>query len=302
MAKKIRSFNWLKVIAVILGIIVVVMVTFSIFNGTKIKSYPKVALVHLEGPIMISKTSSTLFGTTGTTAGILNDLKKIKEDSSIKAVIIEINSPGGAVVASQEVANAVNEIGKPSIAVIREVGASGGYWVASAADMIVASELSITGSIGVISSYLEFSGLMDRYGVDYERLVAGQRKDLGTPYRDLSSEEKAVLQSKLNIIHEHFINDVARNRNLDVEKVKKVATGEFYLGSEALELGLVDRLGNTNDATEIIKQKLNAEKITLVEFKHERGVLDLFTSGAYTLGLGIGDALANVDEEFGLRV
>ena len=107
---------------------------------------------------------------------------------------MEINSPGGSAVASDEIATAVKNAKKPVISLIREVGASGGYWVASASDYIIANRMSITGSIGVISSYLEFSGLMEKYGVGYERLVAGENKDLLTPYKKLEADQKALVQ------------------------------------------------------------------------------------------------------------
>ena len=125
-----------------------------------------------------------------------------KKDVRIKGVIFKINSPGGSVVGSKEIGNAIKKLGKPSVAVIREVGASGAYWVASSADVIIADELSITGSIGVISSYLQFSKIMEEYGITYERLVGGEHKDMGVPYKQLSKEEQIIMQKKINIIPE----------------------------------------------------------------------------------------------------
>ena len=201
----------------------------------------------------MEKSSTGIFGGQ-TSEGVLQDIKDAGKDSTVKGIILEINSPGGAVVASQEIADAVKSLNKTKYAVIREVGASGGYWIASATDKIIASPMSITGSIGVIGSYLEFSGLFEKYGIGYERLVSGDKKDIGTPYRDLTSEEKTLMENKLRIVHEYFIKQVAMNRHMEIEDVRKVATGEFYLGSEAKELGLIDEFGNKETAIELMKK------------------------------------------------
>ena len=158
-----------------------------------------------------------LFGIGGVVSTtIAGYLKKAKENPRIKAIVVEINSPGGTVVASKEIAAAVEDAKtkKPVIAWIREVGASGGYWVASSADHIIADEMSITGSIGVLGSYLSFGGLIEDYNVSYERLVGGQYKDAGSPFKDLSAEERELLQERINIIHDAFIRKVAKDRKM----------------------------------------------------------------------------------------
>ncbi|MBS3112261.1 signal peptide peptidase SppA [Candidatus Woesearchaeota archaeon] len=294
MAKKKRNIK--KKIGLILLSLIIIILLMGFLSKLNFNSDPKIAIVHLDGPISITTPTTSFLKSSNGIEKILKDLNQIKKDSTIKGVIIQINSPGGTVVASQEIANAVKNIGKPSIALIREVGASGGYWVASAADEIVASEVSITGSIGVISSYLEFSDLFEKYGVSYERLVAGERKDLGVPYRKLSVNEKVVLQNKINLIHEYFIKEVAKNRKMDLEKVKNYANGEFYLGSEALKIGLIDKIGDREIALNLMKEKIGADKIQIVEYKKESGILNLFGSGAYAIGKGIGDSLSLNDE------
>jgi len=217
-------------------------------------------------------------------------LKKAKDDNSIKAVVLEINSPGGTVIASRELANAVKNLGKPNVAVIREVGASGAYWIASSSNKIIADELSITGSIGVISSYLQFSGLMEKYGITYERLTAGEYKDLGTPYKELTRDERNLLQVKLDKIQEIFINEVKKNRN--ITDAKRISTGEFFLGIEAKELGLIDKFGNRETAIEEAKKLANLKSPKIVEFKEKRSLFDLLgklsASNFYYMGKGIG--------------
>lgn len=223
---------------------------------------------------------------------ILKSIEKAKEDK-IKAVIFEINSPGGTVVASREIANAIKNLEKPTIALIREIGTSGAYWVASSADFIIADELSITGSLGVVASYLEFSDLLQKYGIDYERLVSGEYKDLGSPFKDLSSKERKLLQEKLDKIHDYFIKEVKENRNLS--DTMEIESGIFYLGVEAKELGLVDELGNKELAVEKAKELANISKARLVEFKEKKGLLDLIgrvsAYSFYYMGKGIGSKI-----------
>ena len=136
---------------------------------------------------------------------------------------------------------------------------------------------------------------MDKYGVGYERLVAGENKDIGIPYRKLSKEEEKIIQAKLDKVHDYFITAVAENRNLSEEKVRKLATGEFYLGSEALELGLVDELGGTDEVEEYIKKKYDLKEIEYVKYEEETGLFELltgvFTDFSFQVGRGFGSIL-----------
>ena len=245
----------------------------------------RIAVIPIQGTITVGNSESLFQQTTASSNKILTFLDSANKDKSISAILLEINSPGGTAVASSEIASKVKSIEKPVVAFIREVGASGAYWVASAADKIVASPLSITGSIGVISSYLEFSDLMEEYGIKYERLTAGEYKDTGSPYRSLTDKEKKLLQNKLNIIHSEFIKAVNENRNMDVNKY---ATGMFYLGIEAKELGLIDYLGDRELALNITKQLANIEKAELVTYKETKNIMDILRGFTSELGLNIG--------------
>ena len=192
------------------------------------------------------------------------------------------------------------------ISFIREIGASGGYWVASASDYIIANKMSITGSIGVISSYLEFSGLMEKYGVGYERLVAGENKDIMSPYKKLEENQKVLVQKKLDAIHDIFIKEVSGNRKLSEEKVRKVATGEFFLGIEALNLGLIDQLGDKDTVEQYLKQNYNLEKVDFVTYQREVGLLEIlsgvFSDFFFKIGEGIGSVFLKADETFLMQV
>ena len=155
---------------------------------------------------------------------------------------------------------------KPVISVIREVGASGGYWIASSTERIFANQLSTTGSIGVISSYLDFAGLIENYNVSYERLTFGKYKDAGSPYRHLTSEERGIMLSKLDIVGNAFIDTVATNRNMSRDKVAQYATGMAFLGKEAMEMGLIDEYGGRDEAVKYLENKLNIT-VKLTEYQ-----------------------------------
>ena len=249
-----------------------------------------VAIIPINGPI--SATGEAMLGESGASATeIISFIEDANKDAQIQAIILEINSPGGSAVASDEIASAVKRTEKPTITLIREVGASGGYWIASATDHIVAHRMSITGSIGVISSYLEFSGLMNEYGVKYERLIAGKNKDLGTPFKTLEPTERAILEAKLAKIHDYFIQEIAQNRELPEEKVRSLATGEFYLGIEALEFGLIDEVGDITDVEKYLLDTQSIEEPEYVIYEHQAGLFDFFgsviNSFSYHLGQGI---------------
>ena len=289
------------------GIFAVVIIILYIVAGLGSKLFnvqdyeDKILVIPINGVITLEK-SSGIYGLGGqSTETVLEDIKTAGKDKTVKGIILEINSPGGAVVASQEIADAVKSINKTKYAVIREVGASGGYWVASSTDKIIASPMSITGSIGVIGSYLEFSGLFEKYGIGYERIVSGEKKDIGTPYRDLTPEEKTLMENKLKIVHEYFIKQVAINRHMEIDDVRKIATGEFYLGSEAKELGLIDEFGNRETAIELMKKELNNTNIKVITREHQTSIFDLFSGVSYNMGRGIGSVLLE-QEQKGLRI
>ena len=249
-----------------------------------------IALISIKGAIMPSDGFNIV--TPGVSSdSIIRDIEKADRDPNVKALLLEINSPGGAAVASQEVADAVKAVDKFKVAWIRETGASGAYWVASAADRIVASPLSITGSIGVLASYLDFSGFLVDHNVTYQRIVGGQYKDIGSPMKSLTDEERAILQESIDEMHRFFVKEVAINRNLPLDYVEGIATGAFYTGTKAKELGLIDVLGSRKEAVKIVEDELNI-KSNLIVYKEKLTFLDALTSMAsdvsYKMGQGIG--------------
>lgn len=215
-----------------------------------VASGDSIALIHIDG--VIAGTGSTLDGYT-TPEDILYQLDEALADDNVKAILLRIDSPGGTVAASQEiaweVAYATEE--KPVIASIGDVGASGAYMVASQCDEIVALPTSAVGSIGVITEIPNVAGLLDKVGVEFTVLTAGELKDTGSPYRSVTATEVALIQAEVDNAYEEFITIVAEGRGLSENDVRDMATGWAWSAREGVDLGLVDTLGTFNDAIDI---------------------------------------------------
>lgn len=175
-------------------------------------------------------------------------ISSIQKNDKIKGVIIEISSYGGSPTASEEITSGIKGLNKPTVAVVRSGAASGGYLIATAADKIYASEISDIGGIGVTMSYLDYSQQNKQDGVIYQQLSSGKFKDIGDSDRPLTDEDKDLLMRDVNLTHEVFVKAVATNRNIDIEKVRKLADGSTMLGMAAKENGLIDEIGDSNDA------------------------------------------------------
>jgi protease IV len=201
---------------------------------------PRVAVVELEG--LIAETDD-----------LVRELRHHRDNPSVRAVVIRINSPGGVVAPTQEVHDALlrlRQAGKPVVASLGSVAASGGYYVAVAADQIYANPGSLTGSIGVIMQMANVDALMKKVGVDYVVVKAGQFKDLGNFSRPMTPEERRVIQALLDDVHAQFIEAVVKGRKLDRTAVVQFADGRVFSGTQALGLKMVDALGGLDDAIE----------------------------------------------------
>jgi protease-4 len=202
----------------------------------------KIALIRLEGIILDAKET-------------LDELDRYRNNPSVKAVLLRIDSPGGAVVPSQEIYEEVQKLrqsGKKKVVVsMGSVAASGGYYIASASDKIVANPGTLTGSIGVILELANVEGLLKKVGVESVVIKSGTHKDLGSPFRSMSPEEQGLLQSVLDDVHNQFIEAVAKGRGMREEEVRVLADGRIFTGRQAVAIGLVDELGNLQDAIRI---------------------------------------------------
>ena len=234
----------------------------------------KIGIIPLEGPITDSEP-------------ILSQLVEFRKDDRIKVIILRINSPGGAVGPSQEIYREVRRTTetKKVIASLGSLAASGGYYVASAADKIVANPGTITGSIGVIMEFLQLEDLLKKFGINLEVLKSGEFKDIGSPHRGMSKREKALIMELISDVQSQFVEAVATGRGLPVEKVMEVADGRIFTGARAKELGLVDSLGNFQDAVRLAKEMalIKGEPTMVYPEKSRVTVWDLlFQSAAKT--------------------
>jgi protease-4 len=180
----------------------------------------------------------------------IEELAKFRRDGSVKAVVVRIESPGGGVSPSQELYQEIRRTAreKPVVVSMGSVAASGGYYIACAAQKIYANPGTITGSIGVILEFTNFEELLKKIGFRMEVVKSGRYKDVGNPGREMTAEERAYLQAMVDNVHQQFVRDVARGRRMKVEKVRELADGRIFTGEQAMELGLVDELGNLKDA------------------------------------------------------
>ncbi len=192
---------------------------------------------------------------------IIEDMKIFCKEEAIKAIILRIDSPGGGIGPSQEIYREIMKTRskKKIITSMGSVAASGGYYIASATDGIVANPGTITGSIGVIMEYANIMEITKKIGISPVVIKSGKYKDMGSPLRELKDSEKKILQDLVDELHLQFVNDVAKARNIDVQTITKLADGRIYTGEKALDLKLIDRLGNLDDAVRWAGELANIE-------------------------------------------
>ncbi len=224
----------------------IVMAFVSLFNSEETEDVSSgtagtIALVELNEEIVGSQH-------------IVQQIKRYRENSAVRAIVLRIESPGGGVSASQEIYEEVKktrEYGKPIVVSMGSVAASGGYYIAVGASRIVANPGSITGSIGVISQFMHVNQLLDKIGVTSTTIKSGQMKDAGSPFRSSTAEDKKYFQEMIDDIHDQFVTTVAVERKLEKSLVKKYADGRVFTGRKAYELKLIDTLGTYQDAIKI---------------------------------------------------
>ena len=283
-----------KIVSGLFSLLIILFFALAFFGSSSLQS-GNVAIVPLFGEIMVGGSSGIFGSAVASSDDIVSWIDSATRNDDVKAIILDIDSPGGSPVASKRIVDAVKRAriaGKPVVAVIGETGASGAYWVASSADTIFVDELSVTGSIGVVGSYLDFSGFLDDHNVTYQRLVAGDLKDAGSPYKELNSRERSKIQEKINLIYEFFVADVAKNRNMTVKDVKVLADGFIFLGSEAVKNGLADNIGGEKTAEQFIADEL---QIPVESFRYEKpkGFLQALSGTLNNLGFSVGKGIGS---------
>ncbi len=210
----------------------------------------------------------------------VRQFKKYRDDSSIRGILFRVNSPGGGVVASQEIYDEVKKTlaaGKPVVVSMGALAASGGYYVSCGATRIVANPGTLTGSIGVISQFMEIDTLLHKLGISSNTIKSGKLKDAGTPFRPMTEDDKRYFQKLMDDVHRQFIAAVERERHLEHDSVVAYADGRVFTGEEAVRLGLVDTLGSYEDAIAIAARaaKISGEPTLVKERKRKPSLFDL---------------------------
>ncbi len=209
---------------------------------------------------------------------IVSKIQKAKEDKSVRALVLRVDSPGGSVGASQEIYRALEDFkssGKPLVVSMGNVAASGGYYISAPADLIFANPGTITGSIGVIIQHTEIKDLFERLGIKTTAIKTGKFKDTLSPFRDLTPEEKEYLQKTIEDAYEQFLQAILkyRSKKIQEQKLREIADGRIFTGRVAKELGLVDELGNLQDAINRAKQMAGVPQARVFYMEDKRGLL-----------------------------
>ncbi len=239
----------------------------------------KIAVVNVQGEI-VSGSEGFLGSAQATSGNLVSQLEQARNDDSVSAVVIRLNTPGGSVVASDEISREVAKVrkaGKTVVAAMGEVAASGGYFIAAGANSIVANPSTITGSIGVIMVLLNLEGAAGKLGVEPIVVKAGRLKDIGSPFREMTSRERRIFQRLLDEAHGRFMNVVSQGRRMPMRRVRGIADGRILSGQQAREAGLVDRLGTFDDAVAEAKRLERLREARVVEYERPFSFTDFFT-------------------------
>ncbi len=220
---------------------------------------PKVAVIDITG--IISKSDATI-----------KLIHTYRDDPNVKAIVLRINSPGGSVAPVQEIHRELTKLEKPIVASMGGSAASGGYYIACAADTIIANPGTLTGSIGVIMQFTKLKGLYEKVGLEHQVIKSGQFKDAGSMFRDLTDEDKAVLQTTVDDVYNQFVDAIheSRKEHLSRDKIINLADGRIYSGNQALEQKLIDEIGNLQDAILVAGKLGNIEGTPKIIRKERR--------------------------------
>ena len=254
MAKMHSLFKGLGILSALILVFFVLVFFYAYLTGgdAKVLSFLSgdgVGVLQIEGAIDDSRD-------------VVGELKRFKEAPWIKAIVVRIDSPGGAVAPTQEIFDQLQKTKKkkPLIASMGSMATSGGYYIASACDKIIANPGTLTGSIGVIMQLTNVEDLMKKVGVKGYNIKSGANKDIGSPFQPLSPEGREILQSLVDNVHSQFISAVAKGRGMNESQVRKLADGRVYSGAQAKELGLVDQFGTLDDAIEFAAKRVGLEE------------------------------------------
>jgi len=235
------------------------------FNFNLVQKTCNVARVNLYGDLATYVTEETDSNgckvDQASADAIVAAIEKAKNDKSIKAILLEIESRGGKGIAGEEIANALKQSGKPTVVLIKNLGLSAAYLAATGADWIIASDLSEVGDIGVTASYVDNSQQNKDQGLTFNQLSVGKFKDAGNSDKELTLEEKDILMRNINILYDNFVKAVAVNRHLSIERVMALADGSSLVGQKAKDSSLIDQVGGISEAKKYISQKIGKDAV-----------------------------------------
>lgn len=265
MHNRFRSF--MKYTLLFLVVLLIGRVAYlAVSSGEEEITGSKVAVIKMTGIIYESDS-------------LIEKLKEYEKNDNIKGIIIRVNSPGGLVTPSQELYNYILTLKKPVYAAMGSVAASGGYYLALAANKVYAMPSTVTGSIGVIMNLSNHQELMDKIGIESKVIKSGKFKDIGSPNREMTEEEEMVLGEVVMDMYEQFVQAVSSRRNLPEEEVRIYADGRIFTGRMAKDYGLIDRLGSYRDAFVDMKNQLNIDTLELYEPKEKKSVYEQLMEG-----------------------
>jgi protease IV len=267
------------------------------------KHGPKILLMDVSGMLSDEGTQPLLnLGNPPARVPLLvrvrEELKKAEDDTQVRALIVRINSPGGTVTASdimyREILSFKERTRRPVVAVMMDVAASGGYYLALAADTIIAHPTTVTGSIGVIMLSVNAEGLMQKIGVAAVAIKSAEHKDMGSPFRTLTPEERAMFQSVIDDLQRQFLAKVIAHRKLTPEAARKLADGRVYTADQALAHGLVDRIGYMTDAVAAAKQAAGLSEARVIVYHRPRQYRATYYARAEDTPVASADALSGM--------
>jgi protease IV len=238
----------------------------------------KIAVVPVEGTIASADDALGGAQPTVTPEGLAAALRQAGQDPSVVAVVLEVNSPGGGVTASDQMHQSILDFrentNKPVVISMGDVAASGGYYISTAADRIVANETTLTGSLGVIFQFNNFAEAADKYGIKLVVIKSGKYKDLGNAFRDLKPEEREIFQSIVDESYSEFVDVISEGRGIPEDRVREIADGRVYSGTQAKELGLVDSFGDLDEAYAIAGRLAGTQDTLVVRYIQEPTLTD----------------------------
>jgi protease IV len=245
----------------------------------------KIAVLDVNGTIQDTGDTSSLFAAAGYNhQAFLENLDAAKEDAAVKGIIIRVNTPGGGVVESAQIHDKIVEIQKetkkPVYISMGSMAASGGYYISAPANKIFASPETLTGSLGVIMQGINYAGLAEKYGVKFETIKSGEFKDIMSPSREMTEEERVILQDMINNSYNGFVKVISEGRDLPEAEVKRIADGRIYDGRQAKELDLIDGFGYFETVVDEMQKDYKLKDAQVIQYTEDLGFGSLFSMGA----------------------